>query len=203
MNTLKNLLLTKSIAATVFAMGAVTAPAISHASPNDGMICRGSYTAHFSGTTMTCTKDVRASIGPVCTQNTRFPIKVVRAPGAPGDTSGGKDICTRVGINIGTTDSLTGLVLNQDFIFAAIDATQVAAKAKAIEVAEERSLSLPDDQVDAKTSTPTVVVNGGFGSDDIANFTVTLFTFPITAPSLRPILPNLPSLPNVSFATRP
>lgn len=203
MNTLKNLLLTKSIAATVLAMGAVTAPTISHASPNDGMICRSGYSAHFSGSAMTCSKDVRSSVSPVCTQNTRFPTKVVRAPGAPGDTSGGKDICTRVGINVGTTDSLNGLVLNQDFIFAVVDATQVAAKAKAIEVAEERNLNLTDDQVEGKTSTPTVAVNGGFGSDDIANFTVTLFTFPIAAPSLRPILPNLPSLPNVSFATRP
>lgn len=203
MNTLKNLLLTKSIAATVFAMGATTVPAISHASPDDGMICRSGYSAHFSGTSMTCSRDVRSSVSPICTQNTRFPNKVVRAPGAPGDTSGGKDICTRVGINVGTTDSLTGLVLNQDFIFAAVDATQVAAKAKAIQVAEERTLNLPEDQVDGKASTPTVVINGGFGSDDVANFTVTLFTFPIAAPSLRPVLPNLPSLSNLTLATRP
>ena len=118
----------------------------------------------------------------------------IRVPGAPGDNSGGKDICTRPGINIGSTDPLTNAVLGQDFVFAELNTSQAASKAKAIQIAEERTLNLPEDQVDAKSTSPTVVVNGGFGSEDQASFTVTLFTFPIPALSLiRPILPILPS----------
>jgi hypothetical protein len=194
MKSLKTLLLTKTVAAAAIAAGGITAPAIGHASPDDGMTCRAGYSAQFGGATMKCAKVVPAAVSLLCS-NVRFPTKVIRAPGAPGDTSGGKDLCTRPGIVIGTTDALTGLVLGQDFVFAEVNPSLVASKAKAIEIAEQRTLNLQDGEVDAKSSSATVTVNGGFGSDDQANFTVTLFTFPIPALGFNLAQPTLPTVP--------
>jgi hypothetical protein len=193
MNSLKTLVVAKTFAAIAIAAGASAAPTLSHASPNDGMVCRAGYSAQFAGGTMKCTKTVQTSVGMQCPA-LKFTKLVIRAPGAPGDTSGGKDLCLRNvnGLNIGSTDPLTGLVLGQDYVFAELNVAQAASKAKAIEIAEERTNSLADDQVDATHTAPTFVVNGGLGSQDVGNFTVTLFTFPVPAPSLRPIVPNLP-----------
>ena len=194
MKSLQTLLLTKTFAIAAAAATTLAAPAISHASPDDGMTCRPGYSAQFGGSTMKCTKTVPTQVSLQCS-NVRFPTKVIRAPGAPGDTSGGKDLCTRPGIVIGTTDALTGLVLGQDFVFAEANASQEASKAKAIQIVETRNLNLPEDQVDFKASSAIVQVNGGFGSDDQANFTVTLFTFPVPALglTLQPLpLPQLP-----------
>ena len=197
MKALKTLLLTKSVAAAaITAVGTLAMPSISHASPDDGMTCRAGYSAQFGGGTMKCTKTVPTGVSLLCS-NVRFPTKVIRVPGAPGDNSGGKDICTRPGINIGSTDPLTNAVLGQDFVFAELNTSQAASKAKAIQIAEERTLNLPEDQVDAKSTSPTVVVNGGFGSEDQASFTVTLFTFPIPAAGLSLTLPTLPQLPRL------
>lgn len=196
MKSLKTLLLSKTFAAVAIASSGIAAPAIGHASPDDGMTCRAGYSAQFGGATMKCTRVVPAAVSLLCS-NVRFPNKVIRAPGAIGDTSGGKDICTRPGVVVGSTDALTGLVLGQDFAFAEVNPNQVAAKARVIQIAEERTLNLPADDVDAKSSSATVNVNGGFGSDDQANFTVTLFTFPIPAAGLRVALPTLPQLPRL------
>ena len=160
------------------------------------MTCRAGYSAQFGGGTMKCAKTVPTGVPLLCS-NVRFPTRVIRVPGAPGDTSGGKDICTRPGISIGSTDALANAVLGQDFVFAELNTSQAASKAKAIQIAEERTLNLPEDQVDAKSTSPTVVVNGGFGSEDQASFTVTLFTFPIPAAGLSLTLPTLPQLPRL------
>lgn len=201
MNSLKTLFVTKTFAAIAIAAGASTAPTLSHASPNDGMVCRAGYSAQFNGGALKCTKVVAATVGMQCPQ-VKFTSKIIRAPGAPGDTSGGKDLCVRAGIVVTSNGALNGLVLGQDYVFAELNAAQVTAKAKAIEIAEERGNNLAADQVDVSHTTPIFSVNGGFGSEDIGNFNVTLFTFPVPALGFNLILPNLPpALPPI--AVRP
>jgi hypothetical protein len=194
MKSLKTLVLAKSISAGALIATGVAAPATSFASPDDGMICRPGYSGQLNGANFKCSKVVAKAVPLDCT-NLRFPTKVIRAPGAAGDSSGGKDICVRSGISIGTTDPLTGLVQGQDFVFAEVAASRVAAHREATERAEEANLGLTAADVDSQSSQANVVVNGGFGSNDEARFNVTLFTFPIAAPNFnlaQPILPNLP-----------
>ena len=60
---------------------------------------------------------------------------------------------------------------------------------------EEQALGLADADVDARAAVAPVIVDGGFGGEDAAPVTVTLFTFAIPAPTLtlQPLLP--PRLP--------
>jgi hypothetical protein len=190
-------LVAKSAVAAALAAAGLAAPVTSFASPDDGMVCRPGYQAQAANGNFKCTKLVPKTVGLDCT-NLRFPNKVIRAPGAPGDTSGGRDICTRPGISIGTTDALTGLVERQDFVFAEVSPARLAATREAVERAEERNLGLNDGDVDAQAGTASVVVNGGFGSNDEARFTVTLFTFPIPALNLNAGFPINPIGPIVN-----
>ena len=100
MKSLKTLLLTKSLVAAAIATTGVAAPALSHANPADGMVCRAGYAGALDGTHFKCSKTRVITVALEC-NNLRFPTYVTRAPGAPGDTSGGKDLCTRAGVNIG------------------------------------------------------------------------------------------------------
>jgi hypothetical protein len=184
------------LATSLVALGGAAIPSIAAASPDDGMVCRPGYTGALNGTRFVCSKTKTVDIGLECV-DIRFRTKVVRAPGAPGDTSGGRDICTRPGIVVGTTDALTGLVRGQDFVFAEVNQTTVNNAITSADQQEATALSLTVNDVDTKGSTPTVVVNGGFGSNDVARMTLTFNTFAIPALSLlQPIpLPNLPRLP--------
>ena len=199
MKTLKTLVVAKSIAAAGFIAAGVASPATSFASPNDGMVCRPGYNAQFNGTNLKCVKIVAKVAGLECHKPGFAGTPVIRAPGAPGDTSGGKDLCTRPGVVVGSTDALTGLVLGQDYVFAEVNPTKVAAIRVAAERNEETALGLTNADVDSAATNATVVVNGGFGSTDEARFNVTLFTFPVPALGLNlsqiqpPIFP--PRLP--------
>jgi hypothetical protein len=190
-----------SILATSFvALAGAAVPSIASASPNDGMVCRPGYTGALSGTKFFCSKTRQVDVALECA-NLRFPTKVIRAPGAPGDTSGGKDLCTRAGIVIGTTDALTGLVQGQDFVFASVNQATVTARVTSNDQSEAQALGLNVNDVDTAATQTSVVVNGGFGSNDVARVTLTFHTFAIPALAsitLPPVvLPTNPSLPNL------
>ncbi len=184
------------LATSLVALGGAALPSVAAASPNDGMVCRVGYSGTLNGGRFICAKTKIINVALECVDR-RFPTKVVRAPGAAGDSSGGRDICTRPGIVVGTTDPLTGLVPNQDFVFATVNQTTVNTQITQADQQEATALGLNVNDVDTAGSQPTVVVNGGFGSNDIARVTLTFNTFAIPALSLlQPIpLPNLPRIP--------
>jgi hypothetical protein len=189
------------LATSLVALGGAAVPSVALASPDDGMLCRSSYSGALNGTRFVCAKTKIVNLPLECI-NRQFLTKVIRAPGAPGDTTGGKDICTRAGIVVGSTDALTGLVLGQDFIFAAVNQTAITNAVNNADQQEATALGLTVNDVDTAAGAPTVVVNGGFGSNDVARVTLTQNTFAIPAPSLitfpgSPIVPNLPNLPSL------
>lgn len=194
--------LASSIFATsIVALGGAAIPSVAAASPDDGMACRSGYTGALNGNRFVCSKTKQFNLALECT-NRRFPTFVVRAPGAAGDTSGGRDLCTRTGINIGTTDSLTGLVNGQDFIFAEVNQTTVNNKVATEDQNEASALQLNIGEVDTKATQQQVSVNGGFGSNDVVRVTMTFNTFAIPAlglitlpPVTLPVQPSLPRLP--------
>lgn len=189
-----------SILATTFvALGGAALPSVAAASPVEGMVCRAGYTGALSNGHFVCSKTKVINVALECT-NRLFPKFVVRAPGAAGDSSGGRDLCTRAQISVGSTDPLTGLVQNQDFIFASVNPTTVNTQIANNDAAEAQSLGLNAADVVTTGSTPSLVVNGGFGSNDIARVTLTFNTFAIPALgviSLPPGLPSLPTLPRL------
>lgn len=182
MKALKTLLTAKSIAAALVAGSGLAAPALSHASPDDGMVCRAGYSAQFGGGNMKCTKQLIRFVSLAC-RNAQFPNKVIRVSGIAGDTTNGRDMCLRAGVFLGSNQPATGLTLNQDFVFVSVDQARVVALREATERAEEISLGLGTDGVDSR-STGVVDINGGIGAEDRVRATLTLFTFPIPAPTL-------------------
>lgn len=202
MKALKTLLLAKGIAAAVVAGAGIAAPAVSHASPDDGMICRSGYTAQFAAGKMKCTKPTVRRVALECS-NPLFPIKRVRVPGIPGDATNGRDVCLRNnGIALSSNDPLTGLIAGQDFVFVAVNNTRAVAAREAAERQEESFLGLGTDGVDS-SSVSTLSVNGGIGAEDIVRVDITLFTFPVPAPSFtlspleldRPVIELAPLVP--------
>lgn len=198
MKHLKTLVLAKSIAAAFIATAGIAAPAISHASPDDGMVCRAGYAGAFDGTKIKCSKTRIVTVSLECT-NRLFQRYVARAPGAAGDTSGGRDLCLRgtasapQGATIGSTDPLTGLTRGQDFVFAEVNPATFSDRVARADGDEAAALTLNVSEVDTSAGTPSVVLNGGFGITDNARVTLTQFTFAIPVLSLiSPIVPNLP-----------
>jgi hypothetical protein len=201
MKALKNLLLTKGIAAALVAGSGIAAPAIGHASPDDGMVCRPGYGAQFSGGDMKCTKHVTRHVALEC-NNPQFPIKRVRVPGIAGDRTNGRDVCLRNnGISLSSNDPLTGLTPGQDFVFVTVNQAKAIAVREATERAEETALGLGSGGVDSQ-SVSTLAVNGGVGAEDNVNVDITLFTFAVPAIHIvlppfhidRPVIDLLPTL---------
>jgi hypothetical protein len=182
MKALKTLILGKSIAAAFVAASGIAAPAISHASPDDGMVCRTGYSAQVANGNFKCSKQVVRFVALECT-NTRFPTKVIRVAGIQGDTSGGRDLCLRPGVVLTSNSPTTGLTAGQDFVFVAVNQARVAALREATEIAEENSLGLGRDGVDSR-SVGTIDINGGIGAEDRVRATLTMFSFPVPAPTL-------------------
>ena len=77
MKAFKALVLAKSIAAAAFAAAGIAAPAVSHASPDDGMVCRSGYGAQFASGNMKCSRALTKFVSLECT-NASFPSKVIR-----------------------------------------------------------------------------------------------------------------------------
>jgi hypothetical protein len=93
--------------------------------PDDGMICRSGYSGALTGSAFKCSKTAKVTVPMECTRpNWTY---VVRAAGAP-DSAAGIDICTRSGVNVGSTDSLQGLVNGQDYAYVVVDTDQVTEK---------------------------------------------------------------------------
>jgi hypothetical protein len=194
MKAFNTLVLSKTLGAAAIATSGLAAPALSHASPDDGMACRANYSAQFAGGNIKCTRPVQRFVSLECT-NPGFPSKLIRAAGIQGDTTGGRDMCLRNGIVLGSNQPATGLRAGQDFVFVAINQAKVVAAREAVERLEERSLGLDTDGVDSR-STGTLDINGGIGAEDRVRVAVTLFTFPVAAANrlLSPLQIDAPIL---------
>ncbi len=181
MKSLKTLLLTKSIIAAAVAAGSLATPAISHAiaagGPASGVVCRAGYTGAIDGGRFKCSKANVITVVLEC-NTPNFSTYVVRAPGAPG-TPDGKDICTRNGVSVGSTDSVVNLVRGQDYEFAKVNSATVTTRTNNQDQTEASSLGLSASDVDTVAGQPVIVLNGGVGSKDNANVTLTHFTFAI------------------------
>jgi hypothetical protein len=182
MKAIKTLLGTKAIAAAAIAMSGIAAPTLSHASPDDGSVCRVGYGAQFANGNMKCTKQVIRFVSLDCT-DARFPNRLIRTPGIAGDRTNGRDMCLRPGIVLGSNQPATGLTEGQDFVFVKVNQAKVVALREAVEKSEETTLGVGPAGVDAR-STGVVDINGGIGAEDRVRATITLFTFPIPAPTL-------------------
>lgn len=199
MKAFKTLVLAKSIAAALVAGSGIAAPALSHASPDDGMVCRAGYSAQFSAGNLKCAKQVVRFVSLECA-NVRFPNKLIRSANIAGDTTRGRDMCLRNGVSLGSNAPATGLTAGQDFVFVAVNQTKVVAVREAQERNEETSLGLGLDGVDSR-SVGTLDINGGIGAEDRVKVDITLFTFPVPAPNIllsplqldRPVI-DLPPL---------
>ena len=201
MKSLKTLVLAKSIAAAIVASAGIAAPAISHASPDDGMVCRvaSGYNAQFVNGTMKCTK-VSTRIVPLDCPNVTFTLKQRRSKAGSSD---GRDVCTRpTGLTIPFDSSLASLVENQDYVFPKFSLSRLASIREVTEKSQEFTLGLVADQVDASSThgitTGPLTVDVGTGAEDGVSATITVFTFPIAAANftLQPILPVTPNLPS-------
>jgi hypothetical protein len=200
MKSFKTLVLVKSIAAAVVASAGIAAPAISHASPDDGMACRTGYSGQAVNGTFKCSRVISRVVSLDCPTVT-FTLKQRRARVGQSD---GRDVCTRPsGLTVAFDSSLAGLTEGQDYVFPKFSEERLASVRKAVEIAEERNLSVADDQVDATSThgitSGSLVVDASTGADDGVQATITLFTFPIPAANLTlvPIVSpfNPPRLP--------
>jgi hypothetical protein len=218
MNSFKKLLLTKSILAAAVAASGISASGIAAAAtpvpvggPSSGMSCRTGYTAAFDGTRLKCSKTTSIPIPLVCDRPNfpgvgNPPAPVIRASGAAGDNSNGKDLCPRTGLRIGTTDALTGLVQGTDYVFATADAAAVTTRTANNDQSEATALGLTLGEVDTLAGTPVITVNAN-GVTDRGAVTLTFFTFPISSgiviggPVGVPLPSNLPT--TTTFAPRP
>jgi len=197
MKSFKTLVLVKSIAAALIAGAGIAAPVVSHASPDDGMVCRAGYSGQAVNSNFKCSRVITRVIVLDCPID--FPSKVFRARVGASD---GRDVCVKANshLNIPFDAALTGLTEGQDFKFPTFQETRLSATAKATEITEERNLGLADDQVDVKSThgitTGSLTVDASTGAEDGVQATITLFTFPIPAVNLialpSPLTPRLP-----------
>ncbi len=176
----------QSLAKTLVASAILTvaaAPAIGQLSsnqlgtPNDGMVCRSSYSGALSGSAFKCTRSLYHTINLACT-NPQFPNYVVRAGTSPNNPDG-RDLCARNNVTIPSTGSLGGLVPNQDYREAAVDTNALNAEVERLRADETRSLGLDRNDVETSSSGPAIVVDGGNGSRDRATVSVTYYTFAV------------------------
>jgi len=203
MKSLKKLLLVKSIIAAAVATSGIAAPTISHAiaasGPSAGVICRAGYAGAIVGAAFKCSKTSDIVVVLECL-NPTFPTYVTRAVVGSGI---GKDLCTRSGVIVSSTDLIAGLTLGQDYVFAEVNPATVTTRTTNADHAEAGLLGLADSGVDTFAGVPVLQVNGGVGQKDNAKVTLTYFTSPIAA--LGPIVIGNPGpvTPSVPFAPRP
>ena len=203
MKSLKNLLLTKSIIAAAVAASGIAAPAVSHAiaagGPSAGVICRATYTGSIVGAAFKCSKTSDIVVVLECL-NPTFPTYVTRAVVGTGV---GRDLCTRAGVIVSSTDLIASLALGQDYVFAEVNPVTVTTRTTNADHAEAALQGLPDSGVDTLAGTPVVQFNGGVGQKDNAKVTLTYFTSPIAA--FGPIVIGNPGpiTPAAPFVPRP
>ena len=217
MNSLRKLLLAKSILAAAVASSGVAAPVVSHAIPVAGsafagMVCRTGYTAAFTnGTTLKCSKAGSFDVALEC-NNPNFPVYVVRRGGPSGvGFDGDSDICIRNnGTVITINQTLEGLPVSTNGIsgvyeLAKVNPATVANRINSQDVAEAAALVLDASQVDTFAGTAELRPNGRAGGQGEARVPVTFFTFAVSAPPIiignpGPIL-NVPG--TVTTSTTP
>ncbi|HSW25620.1 MAG TPA: hypothetical protein VLJ62_22860 [Burkholderiaceae bacterium] len=203
MKSLKNLLLAKSIVAAAVAGSGIAAPTVSHAiaagGPAAGVICRAGYTGNVVGAAFKCSKTSDIVVVLECL-NPTFPTYVTRAVVGSGV---GKDLCTRAGVIVSSTDLIAGLTLGQDYVFAEVNPLTVTTRSTNADHTEASLQGLPDSGVDTFAGVPVVQLNGGVGQKDNAKVTLTYFTSPV--PAFGPIIIGNPGpvTPAVPFAPRP
>ena len=191
MKAFKTLVLAKSIAAAIVATAGIAAPAISHASPDAGMVCRAGYSGALDGARFKCSKPRTVDVGLECPA-IRFTTMNRRVVALP--QSDGKDVCTRAGITVGANSPLTGLTLGQDYVFAAPNEATITARINGVRDSEASLAGLPVTGVDVVRVSQTALIDGGFGGNDITRIGLKVFTFAIPALDLlQPIVPKLPS----------
>jgi hypothetical protein len=194
MKSLKLLPVTQAVAAATaiaFTLGAV--PLISSAAtiagpividipgtPDNGLACHTGYTPSFvGGTTFKCSKQVVLNVVLECLDPVR-PNYVIRA--INGAASDGRDVCAKNGVVITSTGSLNGLVEGRDYVFAAVNPATITDRTGKKDHDEAAALGLADNQVDTLAAPAVVKINGGAGSKDNADVTLTHYIF--ATPSL-------------------
>ena len=182
MKSLKKLLLVKSILAAVVASSGIAAPTVSHAlaaagGPSAGVICRAGYTGAIVGAAFKCSKTSDIVVVLECL-NPTFPTYVTRAVVGTGI---GKDLCTRAGVIVSSTDLIASLTLGQDYVFAEVNPATVTTRTTNADHTEAGLQGLADSGVDTLAGAPVAQVNGGVGNKDNAKVTLTYFTSPIAA----------------------
>ena len=202
MNSLQKLLLTKSVIAAAIAAGGLAAPAVSHAiaagGPASGVICLAGYTGAVVGAAFKCSKTTDIVVVLECL-NPTFSTYVTRAVVGTGI---GKDLCTRAGVIVSSTDLIASLTLGQDYVFAEVNPATVTTRTANQDQAEATLQGLPVSGVDTVAGTPFIQVNGGIGNKDNAKVTLTQFTLPIQA--FGPIVIGGPvGIPSARFVPRP
>jgi hypothetical protein len=145
--------------------------------PDDGMICRSGYTGAISGSAFKCSKVRNITLQLECI-DPKFPTYVIRPQGATGTTVG-QDLCTRNGVNLGSTDAIGNLIQGQDFINAAVDPARISTRVSNLDQEEATALGLDTKDVDTIAGQPTIQYNQGAGSRDNATVVVTHYTFAI------------------------
>lgn len=216
MKSIKKRLLAKSILAAAIGASGIATPAVSHAAtpvggPSAGMECRSGYTPAFNGTRLTCSKVSSITIDLVCDRPNFPPVfvagvgfgPVLRAAGAAGDNSGGKDLCPRTGLNIGATDSLVGLTRGTDYVFATVDPATVATRTANNDLAEAAALQLDASEVDTLAGASVINVNQS-GAKDKGSVPLTFFTRAVPASGIIISNPGPIGLPGtVTTSTAP
>lgn len=212
MKSLKTLFFAKSLIAAAIATGGISAPVVSHAiaagGPAGGMICRAGYTGAFDGSRFKCSKVTVISVALEC-NDPRFPNLVVRAQGSRG-TPDGRDVCTRNGIVVTSTDDITGLTRGSDYGFTQVNDAAVATRINNQDQNEASALGLSATDVDTVSLAPAIIINGAVGSRDNANVMLTHFTFPVVSggpivvgsPTTQPSGGGLPPLPATPTGTQ-
>lgn len=196
MKPLKTLLLSKTLVAAALAATGLAAPATSHAisaagGPDDGVACRSGYVGFLDGSRFKCKKNTSVIL-PLACLSPNFPTYVNRASGAPFDTSGGLDICTRAtgtpgAINLGPTDSLQGLALSTNgttgvYEFAKVNPAQITNRIANADAAEASALGQDPSQVDTVQSINFNMLNSGVGGiKDQHAVQLIMYTFAVPA----------------------
>jgi hypothetical protein len=182
MNSLRKLLLAKSILAAAVASSGIAAPVVSQAitvagGPASGMACRTGYAADFSGTNLKCKKSGSITIALICAEP-NFPTYVNRVASAP---DGGKDVCARdpskpAYVAISSNGPLPG----SGWVYAVIDTAKAATRVVKAGEEEAVALGLPASGVQTVQSISFPDVNAGAGGvKDVSHTQLIHYTFAV------------------------
>jgi hypothetical protein len=156
---------------------------------NDGVICRSSYNGSYSGGAFKCSRQRFHTINLSC-PNAQFPNYVIRPSGSSG-TPLGRDLCTKNGVNLGSTDALGNLVLGQDYKLAEVDANALATQIQNLHNEEKTATGLSGNEIETTSGEPLIQPDAGTGSRDRALVQVLHWTFAIkTGPTSSAALRN-------------